>query len=196
MNDIKVPVDKLVAPATALLDNQEILDSQLEEDLELVGEPNDNDVAIQVTFDEEVEPIEIKEIVDAHGRLSDIIDSLEDAVGLSVIPLKMANIAPEVSRLQRHEIFTFGGERYAFSNKIRQNVCDRYLAQITKTISEGVPYQLDLVTTITWRDKVYTTLLLSRVEWTYIMSKCRGYKQTLTTDQKTQITLKVFAERI
>lgn len=192
MADIKVPIDALLKSA----DSADDTSNGLEDDLEFLGKNTDSEMSIQVDIEKDVAPIEIKEIVDVHGRLSDIIDALSEEVGLSVIPLRMANIAPEVSKLQRHEIFTFAGERYAFSQVIRQNVCDRYIEQIVKNISEGVPYQLDLITTITWKDNDYKTLLLSRAEWTYIMSKCRDFKQKLITDQKSQITLKVFAERI
>ena len=192
MADIKVPIDALLKSA----DSADDTSNGLEDDLDFLGKNTASEMSIQVDIEKDVAPIEIKEIVDVHGRLSDIIDALSEEVGLSVIPLRMANIAPEVSKLQRHEIFTFAGERYAFSQVIRQNVCDRYIEQIVKNISEGVPYQLDLITTITWKDNDYKTLLLSRAEWTYIMSKCRDFKQKLITDQKSQITLKVFAERI
>lgn len=192
MADIKVPIDTLLKQAPEPVDDTA---NGLEDNLEELEGHADAEVAIQVDITEDVTPIEIKEIIDVHGRLSDILDSLAEEVGLSVIPLRMANIAPEVSKLQRHEIFTFAGERYAFSKVIRQNVCDRYIEQIVKNISEGVPYQLELITTITWKGNEYKTLLLSRAEWTYIMSKCRDFKQKLITDQKSQITLQILAER-
>lgn len=151
---------------------------------------------ISVQFDDEITPVDIPEIKDEHGRLSDILEALEDELGISVIPLKMANIAPEVTMLQRHEIFTFGGERYAFSKRVRHNVCDRYTENIVASISEGLPFQMELVTGITWNDKEYRTLLLSRTEWTLILSKFRQFKQSLMTDDKTQFVLKVCAERV
>ena len=143
----------------------------------------------------EIEPIVIDTIIDKQGRLSDILESIEEECGISVIPLKMAEIAPEVAQLKRHEIFTLGNERYAFSHRVRLNVCDHYLEQIVSCLSEGVPFTLDLATTISWHDSQYNTFLLSRDEWTYIMSKCRNFKQKLTTDGKSQITLHIFAEK-
>lgn len=155
----------------------------------------EDSMTISVDF-VDTEPIEIPEIVDTHGRLSDIIESFEDSMQLSVIPLKMAGLTNEVSKLSRHEIFTFADEKFAFSQRIRKNVCDRYIDQIVANLSGGVPYTLQLVTTVTCDGKNYITLLLSRKEWTYILSKFRKFVQKLSTDNATHITLYVTAERI
>lgn len=172
---------------------EKVAEEDVTQDLE-IAEPEQED-SISVDF-ADVEPISIKEIVDVHGRLSDILESVEDELGISVIPLKMVDIAPEVAQLQRHEIFTLGDTRYAFSHRIRKNVCDHYLEQIVTCLSEGVPFKLELGTTIMWHDQQFNTFLLSRDEWTYIMSKCREFKQKLTTDRKSQITLHVYAEKV
>lgn len=199
MSDLKISIDRLVNPVgeeTASAVSSDVAGMPMDDELELNDSDKSSEIAIQVDFEEDIEPIKVSEIIDTHGRLSDIIENLESETGLSVIPLRMANIAPEVSQLQRHEIFTFAGERYAFSRTVRKNVCDRYLSQIVSNISEGVPFSLDLVTSVAWGDDVYKTLLLSRVEWTYILSKCREFKQSFTTDKQSRITMQIFAERI
>lgn len=161
---------------------------------DLEAPTQDTLTSVPVSFSD-VEPIEIHEIRDERGRLSDILESIEQDLGISVIPLRMANIAPEVTMLSRHEIYEFGGECYAFSSNIRKNLCEQYVEQVVTCVTEGVPFTLDLVTGITHNGESYKTLLLSRAEWTYIMSRCRTLKQELLTDGNTQMTLTIYAER-
>lgn len=144
----------------------------------------------------DVEPIVIDEIVDRHGRLSDILEALEEELHVSVIPLQMAKIAPEVTKLQRHEIFMFGKESYSFSQNVRRDVVDSILDSIISNISSGIPFSYDLITSVMYDGQSYRTLALSRKEWTYILSKCRNYKQSLVTDMANSITLNVFAEKV
>lgn len=155
---------------------------------------NEGKTTISVDF-LDIEAVQIDEIHDTHGRLSDIVESLESLLNLSVIPLRMANIAPEVVDLQRHEIFEFGGERYAFSKKMRKDKLDEYSTEIYQNLSTGLPFSLELVTSVSYQGTIYPTLLLSRAEWTFIMSKYRIYKEELNTDNKSSITLDIFAER-
>jgi hypothetical protein len=190
MSIINMAIDDLVTPENTIDNQDQVVTSG--NDLELGSEEPQTDIPVMFS---EIEPIIIDTIIDKQGRLSDILESIEEECGISVIPLKMAEIAPEVAQLKRHEIFTLGNERYAFSHRVRLNVCDHYLEQIVSCLSEGVPFTLDLATTISWHDSQYNTFLLSRDEWTYIMSKCRNFKQKLTTDGKSQITLHIFAEK-
>lgn len=190
MSIINMAIDDLVTPENTVDNQDQVVTSG--NDLELGSEEAQTDIPVMFS---EIEPIVIDTIIDKQGRLSDILESIEEECGISVIPLKMAEIAPEVAQLKRHEIFTLGNERYAFSHRVRLNVCDHYLEQIVSCLSEGVPFTLDLATTISWHDSQYNTFLLSRDEWTYIMSKCRNFKQKLTTDGKSQITLHIFAEK-
>lgn len=50
-----------------------------------------------------------------------MIADIEDKVGIAVIPFEMVGIANEVVRLQRYEIFTISGKKYAMS-KVPRNV--------------------------------------------------------------------------
>lgn len=180
-------------PATAVVPTvPELAECELD-DMTTTAAPETR-TEIRVDF-VDVEPIVIDEIVDRHGRLSDILEALEEELHVSVIPLRMAKIAPEVTKLQRHEIFMFGKESYSFSQNIRRDVVDSILDSIVSNISSGIPFSYDLITSVMYGEQSYRTLALSRKEWTYILSRCRNYKQSLVTDMANSITLNVFAEK-
>lgn len=84
--------------------NQEVPDfPSNEEDVEVLDSSKE-DTVIPVDIDSvDVDAIEIMSVNDEHGRISDIIESLENETGLSVIPLRMANVLPEVCSLSRHK---------------------------------------------------------------------------------------------
>lgn len=144
----------------------------------------------------DVERICLPEIKDTHGRLSDAIEALEDATGKSVIPLNMAHIAPEVVSLQRHKIYTFAGERYAMSHRIRESVIQEYVDRIIRNLSTGLPFSEEILSSIVYNCETYRTFLLSQDEWSLLLSKFGNYKHTLTTDRVAQIWLRISAERI
>lgn len=148
---------------------------------------------IPVTF-MDVPPVVITEIKDVQGRLSDIVESIEAETGLSVVPLEMAKIASEVSRLQRHEIFECGNHRFAMSSKIRQSVVDRYIDRITRTLSSGLPFIENLTKIVTYKGEDFKTYTLSRQEWTYIMSAFREYRQSLVRTNGSDIVLEISTE--
>ena len=156
-------------------------DFPTEESSEVVEEVEpDSGVEVSVDFTRSrVEAIEITAINDEHGRISDIIEALEDETGLSVIPLTMGNIAKEVCSLARHKIFDFNGERYAMSYRIRKNVIDSFCERIVRTLSSGVPFSEVLNTSVIYAGEEFRTLSLSEDEWTEVLAKFRKYKQRL-----------------
>lgn len=157
----------------------------------------DNASDVRIKYDHvEVETVEIPVITDVHGRLSDAIEAMEKDTGLSVIPLKMANIAPEVESLQRHEIFEFMGERFAMSKKLREEVITEWTQKIIANLSTGLPFEENLVTSITYNNRPYTTIALSRIEWTLLLSKFRSYKQDLFIRHNNSIVMTVLAEKV
>lgn len=157
---------------------------------------NTSDVSIGYDCKDDVEAVEIPSIVDKYGRLSDIIEAFELETGMSVIPLKMVNIAPEVESLQRHEIFEFMGERYAMSRIPREKVVEEWQEKILANLSTGLVFEEDLVTNIVHNNQTYKTLSLSRAEWTLLLSKFRFYKQDLVVRNEKSIVMMVFAERV
>lgn len=192
-------VKKMINMATVLDDSVDAVNVDTRMD---TSEFTDEDVtagvsavSLDVTY-VPVDTINIPEIRDVHGRLSDAVEALEDATGLSVIPFSMANIAPEVANLARHEIFTFNGERYAMSHRVRDTVISDFVEKIVHNLSTGLPYSEDIVTSVEYCDQRYRTFLLSRDEWSLLLSKFRNYKQSLTTDNVSSIILKVCAERV
>lgn len=142
-----------------------------------------------------VESVDLAEIRDEHGRISDLIESLEEFTGLSVTPLEMGHVAPEVASLERHEIFEFNGERYAMSHKIRKKVVDAYKTRIIKVLSSGLPFKESLNTVVEYDGKEYETLQLSRDEWTYLMAMFRNYKEKLYESSDGKIYYEVFPDR-
>lgn len=86
-----------------------------------------------------VEPIQIPEIVDKYGKLSDIIERYENGYSLSVVPLEMTTILPQVKKLQRHEILEYKGKRYASSTERVVSVqrFQEYKDKIYETLAEG-----------------------------------------------------------
>ena len=143
-----------------------------------------------------VEPIQLQEINDTYGRLSDIIEAVEHSTGLSVIPLEMANIAPEVASFNRHDIFTFHNKRFAMSRVPRENVMDAYQEKIIQTLESGVVFREDITTNVKYKDKEYLTLKLSATEWTFLLSKFCRYKQSLRIVDDNSIIMEIFAERV
>lgn len=144
----------------------------------------------------DVDSIELPEINDTYGRLSDVIEAVEKVTGFSVIPLTMAKIAPEVVSLQRHEIFTFNGVRFAMSNKPRKDTIEAYQEKIVQNLSTGLGFQENLYVPITYYGASYKTLSLSRVEWTLLLSKFRSYKQKIHTTDDSSLILEISTERV
>lgn len=151
------------------------------------------DDTISVTLID-IEEVHISEITDVHGRLSDILESIEQLTGLSVIPLEMAEIAPEVSSLSRHEIFELGGKRYAMSKEPRTTVIDNFTTIITETLRTGVPFIAKLAKVVNYKGVDFLTLELSRIEWTILLSKFRLYRGELRKTPDNELILQISTE--
>ncbi len=168
------------------------------EDVSEIVEEEETDQGTDISVDftrSHVEAIDVIPVNDKYGRISDIIEALEDETGLSVIPLTMGNIAKEVSSLARHKLFDFGGERYAMSYRIRKNVIDAFCDRIVHTLSSGVPYSEVLNTTISYKGEEFATLALSEDEWTEVLAKFRKYKQRLFI-LNGRLTMEVYSEKV
>lgn len=148
---------------------------EIEEFIEdVVGAEKEEDTSLPINY-MNVEQIIIPEITDSQGRLSDIVESFEVTTGLSVIPLDMTDVAPEVSQLKRHSIFTIDDKRFAMSNKIREDVVQKYIEDITSMLKTGLPFIKSLSVTIPFDGKDYKSYALSQKEWTYLISVFNAY---------------------
>ena len=170
--------------------NQEDKEEEFVED---VAEDDIESDVIPVSY-VDVEKVLIPEIKDVEGRLSDIVESIETITGLSVVPLEMAAIAPEVTKLQRHEIFELGGHRYAMSSHVRDAVILNYKEKIVSTLSRGLPFIENLSQQITYKGVDYKTFTLSRQEWTLLLSTFREYKGSVRRKNKTDLVLEISTE--
>lgn len=151
--------------------------------------------ALSVTYID-VPKIIIPEIKDVYGRLSDIIDGIALESNISTVPLEMAGIAPEITKLQRHDIFELGGKRYAMSKVVREDVVKQYTNRVIKKLSNGLPFSENLTTIISYRGKNYRTFALSQREWTLLMSQFRDYKQILKIVGNTELAIEILAEKM
>lgn len=186
-NETKVTMKNFLGGQPTLADS--LAEAPVDSTEEEVG------TSIAVEYVDE-EAIDLPEIRDTYGRLSDAIEALERITGLSVVPLEMAHIAPEVISLQRHEIFSFGGKRYAMSKKPREITLKTMQDEIVTSLTTGLPYECVLNTTVQYDGQYYSTLSLSRVEWTLLMSRFRHYKQNLSFKNNGTLVLEMFAERV
>lgn len=177
-------------------DNTKLLDVEPIEIESIDQQTVDEDVAkeIEVNFSS-VEPIELFSITDTYGRLSDSVEYVEKLLGVSVVPLEMCCISPEVVELKRHKIYEFEGHRLAMSSKIREDVVEKYKDKIYKTLSMGTVYEEVLNTKVTYNGEDYDSLALSEAEWTYVLSLYRLYKSRLYVTSSGKMTMEIQAER-
>lgn len=168
------------------------LDVDYSTEIEPVDVPSEMEVSVNFS---NVAAIDIPVINDEHGRLSDIIEALETELDLSVIPLEMAEIAPEVRNLARHKIFELGGERFAMSHRKRDHVIKSYKERILKSLTEGIPFEETLNIKVSRNGVDYNTISLSEDEWTLLLSMFRHYKQKLKVSSGNLI-LKIIPERM
>lgn len=139
--------------------------------------------------------IDVEVINDEYGRISDVFEAFEEDTGMSVIPFKMGKIAPEVVSLARHKIYEFDGEHFAMSYKVRDKAVDQMVERVVRSLSSGMPFKEDLVTTINYKGKNYRTLTLSEDEWLLVLSKFRHYKENLYITNDNQLMLEISTER-
>lgn len=167
-----------------------------EEDFaEDVVKGNEEDSDVQVMY-VDVDEVIIPQITDTHGRISDIVESIELDTGITAVPFEMANISPEIVRLQRHDIFKLGNVFYAMSKNPREKVIKQYVQRIIKTLSTGLPFTENLMVSVAYNDKVYRTLALSQVEWSIVLSKFRVYKQKLRIRNGDTLIMEIMPERV
>lgn len=164
---------------------EDIVDQAANEiDSYIVGEP----IAINYNTDEEVE---IGDIIDTYGKLSDRVDEIMVKASTTVLPFTATGVLPQVVEFQRHDIFTINGDRYVMSRQIRKPVMDQFREAITKTLKSGLPYTKVLMVDVVIGTESFESLLLDQAEWTYLCSLFRRYNARVFRDSRGQLVLKV-----
>lgn len=160
--------------------------------------------AVTVEYDErnidvelvDTNEINVTNIYDSKGRMSDAIDAVSRITGYNVIPLSATDIPKEVEFLQRHTLYTIDAVTYAMSNEVRTEKVEEYCTRIMNYIAQGVVFTEKLNRTFTYGDLVYPTLDLTKFEWTLIMSKFKNYKRRLFLKGETDLFLEIQPERV
>lgn len=172
----------------------DVINTEEEEAIDVDLKDAETDIEVDLTG-VEAAPIELAVISDEHGRISDLIEALEETTGQSVIPFEMGHISPEVMTLARHKIFEFAGGRFAMSHRKRMGVIESFQERIIKTLSSGIPFREELNTVVTYNDTEYKTFKLSEDEWKYLMAKFRNYKERLFVTSDNKLVIEILAER-
>lgn len=160
---------------------------QNEIDLDDLGLDSFEESAISVADGEvlgveevDAEAIQIGNISDKFGKLSDKIDSIAVVNNLAVVSLRDAGILAQVSSLMRHDIVDVCGVRYAMKREPRESILEIYKNQICESLSLGLSYEESLIMKITNGSKTMTTLKLSRIEWSYLCKWFSNYNARVT----------------
>lgn len=194
MKEVKLSMKKLLS-AEEKFAQAKSESSEPEQDFAETFTEEAKEAVIPVSY-VKVDRIIVPEIKDVKGRLSDIVESIEEMCNVSVVPLEMTCISSSVKKLQRHEIFELSGKRYAMSKTVREGVINRYVERIQNTLATGMPFVENLMTAVTYNDVSYKTIALSRNEWTLILSMFRAYRQSLSIRGGTDIILTIDTEMI
>lgn len=144
----------------------------------------------------ETNEINVTNIYDSVGRMSDAIEAVSRLTGYNVIPLSATDIPKEVEFLQRHALYPFGDVTYAMSNEVRMEKVHDYCTRISNYIAQGVVFTEKLNRTFSYGGLVYPTLDLTKFEWTLILSKFKSYKRRLYRKGESELYLEVQPERV
>lgn len=180
--------EQVVAP----VEPQEV-ESPIREAIEAVEKVAivDDTKDLQVTFNN-ADAICVTKITDSKGRLSDTLEAITDITGFATLPLSVTTIPDEIVSLQRHQLYTLCGVRYAMATSIRDEKVNAYCTAITQNLQEGVPFISSLFKEFEYMGQMHRTLDLTEGEWTTVLSKFRNYKQRLFTKGDNDLILEVY----
>lgn len=109
--------------------------------------------------------VELPEITDDSGRLSDAVSAIMQQTGLSVIPFSALQLSPSVATLRDYTVREYLGEKFALSTSVRQSVIEQYKERIVKVLSVGSQFRESLWIQFSYNGKEYKTLALSEIEY-------------------------------
>lgn len=137
------------------------------------------------------EIVTIGAISDTQGILSDRIDAVMQEYHVRAIQVEAAGILPQVTELQRHDLFKLNDVNYAMSRDVDKKMLLAYRQTIYDTLSSGLPYREILTDTITIDGKEYHTMKMTKQEWDYLCSAYRNYNSRLVLDESGNLNLLV-----
>lgn len=123
----------------------------------------------------DVSPITIETIEDKQGRLSNIIDNYCESLEAVCVPLSITQILPQVKNLKRYDIVEYEGKRFATAEIMREDVLEKFKAEIIETLSQGLSYETSLETPMQYEDRQLTNLVLTAKEQSFLISIFRNY---------------------
>lgn len=137
------------------------------------------------------EIVTIGAISDTQGILSDRIDAVMQEYHVRAIQVEAAGILPQVTELQRHDLFKLNDVNYAMSRDVDKKMLLAYRQTIYDTLSSGLPYREILTDTLTIDGKEYHTMKMTKQEWDYLCSAYRNYNSRLVLDESGNLNLLV-----
>ena len=137
------------------------------------------------------EIVTIGAISDTQGILSDRIDAVMQEYHVRAIQVEAAGILPQVTELQRHDLFKLNDVNYAMSRDVDKKMLLAYRQTIYDTLSSGLPYREILTDTITIDGKEYHIMKMTKQEWDYLCSAYRNYNSRLVLDESGNLNLLV-----
>lgn len=172
--------------------------SSISERKKVAAEPGNISVK-EDEVDGEIIPYEIntEEIVtigairDTKGMLSDRIDAVMQEYHVRAIQVEAAGILPQVTELQRHDLFKLNDVNYAMSRDVDKKMLLAYRQAIYDTLSSGLPYHEVLTDTITINGEEYHTMKMTKSECDYLCSTYRNYNSKLVLDESGNLNLLV-----
>ena len=164
----------------SLMKGNETPDDSLINEVDFIEEDEElNEIGgdyMNLVISEDVEPVVVKEIVDSLGRYSKKADSVFKNLDTTIVPFELVGIPNEVKEIKNYTIVDIAGNRYVYTNRVRESVVQTVVSKAMEKIAVGDYFKQLMNVNIQWNDKVFESLLLSPAECSMIASKLRRYQ--------------------
>jgi hypothetical protein len=119
--------------------SQEVVAAQVAETTQLLSRVgvSTNARVVMIQASSAVTPIEIEEVVDAKGNISNILDLCVTTFGVHVIPAGVTAI-PRKAIPSRHKIFEYGGKDYYHPQEKNEERITDFVAQCIVELGQGL----------------------------------------------------------
>lgn len=117
-----------------------------------------------------IKPLEISEVKDSSGRISEIIKRYQDDLGIAIVPVKITKIANWV-KPKEHGIFTLNGESYFYPLNLNNPERIRNFTQsITKDLTEGKVIKQSMYESFEFEGQTHRTLRFTQSEMSDVVT--------------------------